>query len=796
MAGNIKGITIEFQGDTSRLDKALRQVDSNTRKIDKELKNVNKALKFNPTSVDLWRQKQQLLSQKINETRTRLDVLKQAQKKMDAEGVDKNSEEYRKLQREIIETESKLKNFQAQQRKIGNVNLRAASEQFKQYGEKLTAAGQAMRGLSMAAAAVTAAIGGLTVKSAKWADDVVTSSKVYSMSTKELQKYQAASELVDVSADAIASTHRKLERNMLNAQLGSKKQALAFKELGIEYQNADGSLREGDAVWQDTITALSKMTNETERDAYAMALMGRSATELNPLIEDGAEGYKLLTDAMNKYDLEFVDQETLERANDFNDLLDVMKSIGLIALQNVGTQLAAHLAPALEKVVDLVGRFANWLGNLNPKVLTVVGAIAGLVAVLSPVLIGLGKVSFAISSILGLMAKFGGVIGAIEGGFLTVLGPIALIVAAIVGLVAAFKHLWDTNAEFRANMATIWTFLKLTIVKFVDEVSKKFGELVALFTGGSGSIKAAWTAFCNYLAPMFEGAFSAIATVVQTVLDAILGILDVFIAVFKGDWSGAWAAIKGLFSTVWTGIFAFLRTIWTMIVNLVKMQLTVMLTVFKTIFNSLKSLVSTVWTAIKTRISQAIDGAKTKVSTAVTGIKTAVSTTFNNLKATVSSIWNGIKNAITSPIKTAVSTVRGLIDRLKNIFPIKVGNIFSRIKLPHFSLKWSSKDFGPLGTIKYPTGMSVSWYKKAMNNPYMFSSPTLFGAGEAGDEILYGRNSLMRDISSAVSSANAGGGDEITINVYASQGMDVRELAAEVERRLIESQKRRKLAWQ
>ena len=92
--GNIKGITIQFNGDTTKLDKALRQINNETKNIDKELRAVDKALKFNPTNVELWRQKQQLLSEKIAETKNKLEVLKQAQAKMDADGVDKNSEEY------------------------------------------------------------------------------------------------------------------------------------------------------------------------------------------------------------------------------------------------------------------------------------------------------------------------------------------------------------------------------------------------------------------------------------------------------------------------------------------------------------------------------------------------------------------------------------------------------------------------------------------------------------------------------------------------------------------------------
>lgn len=464
MAGNIKGITIEFQGDTTKLDKALRQIKNSTKDIDRELKNVDKALKFNPTSVELWRQKQDLLKAKIKETENNLKELKNMQAQMDAKGVDKNSEEYRRLSREIIETESKLKHFNAEYKKIGQVNLRATSEQFKKIGTNLESAGRAMSGLSTAAAAVAGSIGLLTKKSAKWADDVITSSKVYSMSTKELQKYQAAAELVDVSADAIAKTHRKLERNMLNAQLGSKKQALAFEELGIAYQNADGSLRDGDAVWQDTIEALSKMENETERDAYAMALMGRSATELNPLIEDGAEGYKLLTEAMQKYDLDFVDEETLQRANDFNDLLDVSRSVLAIALQNLGTQMAAYLAPAMEKVVDLIGRIANWISQLSPRTQTIIASIAGVLAVAAPLLIAIGKMSMGIGAIIKLIA----VIGPAIGGIVAALGPVILIIGAVVAAGVLLYKNWDTiKAKAKAlkdNMINVFNQVKAKVV--------------------------------------------------------------------------------------------------------------------------------------------------------------------------------------------------------------------------------------------------------------------------------------------------------------------------------------------
>ena len=148
MAGNrIKGVTIEIGGDTTKLSDSLKDVDKSLRNTQAQLKDVNKLLKLDPKNTDLLKQKQELLSKQVEETGKRLEELKKAQDTMDQNGVDKNSDQYKALQREIIETENKLKDAQDASKEFGSVmsqQLSAMGSQLKETGDKIKGVGDSM----------------------------------------------------------------------------------------------------------------------------------------------------------------------------------------------------------------------------------------------------------------------------------------------------------------------------------------------------------------------------------------------------------------------------------------------------------------------------------------------------------------------------------------------------------------------------------------------------------------------------------------------------------------------------
>ena len=242
--------------------------------------------------------------------------------------------------------------------------------------------------LALSFAAVTAAVVevekaliSMTKESAAYADEILTQSAVTGLSTEALQEYQYAAELVDVSLDTLTSSQTKMIRSMDAARRGSKEQAEAFDKLGISVQNADGTLRDAQDVFGDAIDALGAISNETERDAIAMTIFGRSARDLNPLIKAGSDGLREL--AQEAHDVGYVmGEEALDALGAVDDQLQRMNRSGE-ALKN---QIAVGMAPAVENLMkkgtDLFVRLQE--AAEGSGILEVFGALLDVVSALEP----------------------------------------------------------------------------------------------------------------------------------------------------------------------------------------------------------------------------------------------------------------------------------------------------------------------------------------------------------------------------------------------------------------------------
>ena len=710
MAGNVKGICIEFRGDTSKLSKALSTVRKEARDFDKELGYIDNSLKFNPGNVELTKQKMTLLKQAADKAEDNVKELKDALDKMKSEGVDETSADYRELEREIIRAESKQKSYNAELKKMeaAGSKIGQLSEKFKNFGSKVEAAGQALLPLSTAGAAVDVAIGTLAFKSGQAADELNTLSKQTGISTSTLQKYSAAADLVDVPLETMVNSQTKLTRSMAQAQDGAKKQTEAFDKLGIAVTDSNGELRDSNTVFDEVITALGKIENPTERAATAQKIFGNNAKELNSLIADGGETYQKVAKIYEDNDLSIVDQETLDNANKFNDAIDTIKLTAAAALSKVGTTLAASLAPALEKAVEWVGKLAGWFSKLSPTTLKVIAVIAGVVAGLAPLLIVVGKVATGISAVMSLISTVGPMLAGLAG-------PIGIAVLVIGGLVAAGIALYKN-----------WDTIKAKAQELLNKLKEKWQ---AIKTAVSEKVEALKTA----VKEKFDNLKESVKTKIDNLKESL-----------KTKWESIKEAVK---------------------------------TKVETMKESVKTKIENMKESIKNKV----DSMKESVKNKIDSMKESVKSKIEALKDSVKAKFDAIKEKMLSPINTAKEKIKSAIDTIKSIISGAKLSL-PHFKLPHFKIDGGELPWGIGGAGKAPS-ISVEWYKEGG----IFNRPSLIGVGEAGAEAVL----PIEKLKDWMQEMNGG----ITINVYASEGMNVNELAIEIERRLAMMQKRRAGAW-
>ena len=373
MAGGIKGIEIAISADTSGVTKGLKEVTTESMKTSKNLKSVDSLLKLDPKNTELVAEKQKLLATNIEQTKDKLSKLKAAQDDVQKafERGDISEEQYIAFQGEIVKTESRLKGLEAQTKETGNA-MEDAGSKTSSFGDKLKtglqagakAAGVAIAAVGTAVVAGAKALTDFSVEGAQYADTILTDATVTGIATDKLQEYHYAAELIDVSTETLTKSMSKNIKSMASAAKGTGETAKAYQALGVSVTNSDGSLRDSQEVYWELIDALGTVDNETERDALAMQILGKSAQELNPLIEAGSARMEELGQQARDAGA-VLSEDTLEAFGAFDDQLQYLKVNSEASKKALGTALLPMLTKLATTGNGLVTKFTKSLTEAN-----------------------------------------------------------------------------------------------------------------------------------------------------------------------------------------------------------------------------------------------------------------------------------------------------------------------------------------------------------------------------------------------------------------------------------------------
>lgn len=283
------------------------------------------------------------------------------------------------------------------------------------------------------------------------------------------------------------------------------------------------------------------------------------------------------------------------------------------------------------------------------------------------------------------------------------------------------------------GMKLIFSLVQGLMSSLPTLISKVPTIIANLANAFSNSMQTIFVWGIKIIAEIIKGLVMAIPSLIANIPKIIYAIFAVWNAI---NW---WNLGKGLISGIAKGISGMGGSL----VNTAK-----------NLFNSLKSHVSSIFTNIKNVIQSPMFDAKTKVLWIVKELQNGVKVAFNFIKSHASSVWNGIKSAIMSPMSTAANFVKAIIGKIKGFFNFKIS--WPHIPLPHFNIQPNGWNVGDLLKGKIPS-LGIKWYAQAMDNPMILDAPTIFGmsngqmlgAGEAGAEVVAGRDTLMKMINQA-----------------------------------------------
>lgn len=706
MASRIAGITIEIGGDTTKLQSALKDVDKTLKNTQSSLRDVDKLLKFKPGNTELLTQKQKLLGQEINTTKERLETLKQAQAQMDAAGVDKTSDAYMSLRREIIDNEEQLRSLNREYKSFGSVAgqaVAAVGEKLKEVGKKITDFGKQW---TTHVSAPLAAFGIAGMASFAEVDKTM----------------QLTNKTMGNAAEEAETLNKAMEEAAANSTFGMKEAAeatLNFARAGLDAEQAaaalapamnlaageGGDLDTVSAGLVATINAFNGSFEETGRyaDIFAAAC-NNSALDVNSLSENIASAGLVFSSA--GYDVK-----------------DLALYMGIMADNSVGANEAATaIASSFARLVKPSKEAAE----------------------------GMEKISFTVKNQDGTMKSAREILAELHDKFMNL---------------SESEQIATASAIFGKNHYDKWLALIKASPEDVDKLAASLENAAgttdemseAMMSGFGGSLEKLKSSIDVLMTSLGR----LLAEYAQPLIDKIQSWIDKFnslddhtkkIIVTIGLVVAAIGPLLIIVGQIATGIGA-LMTLAPLLLSPVGLVIAAIaalvvagIALYKN-WDEIKAKAIEFWNGIK----EGFEKTKEDAIQSFEKMKTGIANAWNGIKETASNTWNKIKDAITKPIESAKETISGIIDKIKSLFSGEIS--FPHIKMPHFKVDWSD-----LGIVKIPN-ISVEWYKKAYDQPYMFSSPTVVGNRGFGDgngsEMVYGKDNLMRDIKEAFASAQS-----------------------------------------
>ena len=454
MASNKKTIVLGL--DYSQFEGGVTAVNRKMDLLDAEFKLASETAKKFGDETNQLSLKQEQLTQKINLQTQKVNLAKEAYDKAMSSGkaseaaVDKLDKALlsqrttlEKLKNELSEVDTKIEEANKTSSSFGD-NIRSlASTMGIEINPAIEGLASKFDGMDASVGNAILGIGGLittfasfSFSAANWADDLLQMSSVTGITTDELQKMQYASKFLDVDVDTMTNSITKLTRNMNDARGGSSELDEAFKKLHIRYKDGSDQLLNANDVFYNTIDALGKVKNETERDALSMTLLGKSAKELNPLIEAGSQRLKELgIEAGNMGTV--MDKDSLDKLGRMKDAMDKLENVG----GSLKNKLGLELIPILTNLFEVIGKIPV------PVLETLI--------ILGTVIATIVLVVKAITSVTSTFKDIKGFFSGVNIGAIKTVATIMAVVAVLIALATVITVIMGRSKDLQDSMASI-----------------------------------------------------------------------------------------------------------------------------------------------------------------------------------------------------------------------------------------------------------------------------------------------------------------------------------------------------